>query len=66
MINAVLRLQPGDSIEWAIRRFRNICDKAGLHKAMARHDHFMQPSERRRRKKKKAALKYRNKKSREY
>lgn len=45
-----VKVRPNEDVRTAYRRFKKICDKEGLNKAIKRNSFYEKPSERRRRK----------------
>jgi len=43
-------IEPGDSLERALRRFKRLCEKEGIRRDIKRSSYYEKPSERRRRK----------------
>lgn len=50
-----VKARGNESVEQMIRRFKKMCEKEGLTKAMKRNSYYEKPSERRRRRQRKAA-----------
>jgi ribosomal protein S21 len=48
MTNAEIILQPGDGLDWALRRLKKSLDKSGVHADLRRHQHALSRGERRR------------------
>ena len=46
--NVILRVRSGEQIRDALRRFRRLCDKAGLRKSIRRTEFYRKPSVQRR------------------
>ncbi|MGH7266388.1 MAG: 30S ribosomal protein S21 [Candidatus Rokuibacteriota bacterium] len=65
MINSEIILQPGDGLDWALRRLKKSLDKAGVHADLKRHAHALSRGERRRLKHRLAIKKQRKTASRE-
>ncbi len=49
-----IRSRGNESIEQMLKRFKKLCEKEGLTKAIKRNSYYEKPSERRRRKRRKA------------
>ena len=45
-----VRVRENESIESAIRRFKKLCEKAGILAELRKREHYEKPSERRKRK----------------
>jgi len=46
--NVRMTVRPGESVRDALKRFRRLCDKAGLRKSIRRNEFYRKPSVRRR------------------
>ena len=49
-----VKARGNESVEQMLRRFKKMCEKEGLTKAIKRHSYYEKPSERRRRQARKA------------
>ena len=47
---AKIMVEPGDSLERALRRFKRLCEKEGIRREQKRASYYEKPSEQRRRK----------------
>lgn len=45
-----ITVREGDSLEAVLRKFKRLCDREGLRKALRQHEHYEKPSDARRRK----------------
>jgi small subunit ribosomal protein S21 len=50
-----VRVRGNESVEQMMRRFKKMCEKEGLTKAIKRNSYYEKPSERKRRRQRKAA-----------